>query len=100
MHSPTQARYFYDLVVRMLPIRHANVVHTVSQILTMVSLVAANRGLAFVPHSATLLGIRGVEFLPLEGGDSEQVELHALWNRRITNPALSRLLKDLEFAME
>lgn len=100
MHSPTQARYFYDLVVRMLPIRHANVVHTVSQILTMVSLVAANRGLAFVPHSATLLGIRGVEFLPLEGGDSEQVELHALWNRRITNPALSRLLRDLEFAME
>jgi len=100
MHSPTQARYFYDLVVRMLPIRHANVVHTVSQILTMVSLVAANRGLAFVPHSATMLGIRGVEFLPLEGGDSEQVELHALWNRRVTNPALSRLLRDLEFAME
>ncbi|MGX5715541.1 LysR substrate-binding domain-containing protein [Arthrobacter sp. MAHUQ-56] len=100
MHSPTQARYFYDLVVRTLPIRHANVVHTVSQILTMVSLVAAKRGLAFVPHSATLLGIRGVEFLPLEGGRDEQVELHALWNRRVTNPALARLLRDLEFAME
>ena len=100
MHSPTQARYFYDLVVRMLPIRHANVVHTVSQILTMVSLVAAKRGLAFVPHSATLLGIRGVQFLPLEDGGHEQVELHALWGRRITNPALSRLLEDLEFAME
>jgi DNA-binding transcriptional LysR family regulator len=100
MHSPTQARYFYDLVVRMLPIRHANVVHTVSQILTMVSLVSANRGLAFVPHSATLLGIKGVEFLPLAVGDAEQVELHAIWNRRITNPALARLLRDLEFAME
>jgi DNA-binding transcriptional LysR family regulator len=100
MHSPTQARYFYDLVVRMLPIQHANVVHTVSQILTMVSLVAAKRGLAFVPHSATLLGIKGVEFLPLEAGREEQVELHALWNRRITNPALARLLRDLEFAME
>ena len=67
MHSPTQARYFYDLVVRMLPIQHGNVVHTVSQILTMVSLVAAKRGVAFVPHSATLLGIQGVEFLPLAG---------------------------------
>jgi DNA-binding transcriptional LysR family regulator len=100
MHSPTQARYFYDLVVRMLPVQHANVVHTVSQILTMVSLVAAKRGLAFVPHSATLLGIKGVEFLPLEAGREEQVELHALWNRRITNPALARLLRDLEFAME
>lgn len=100
MHSPTQARYFYDLVVRMLPVRHTNVVHTVSQILTMVSLVAAKRGLAFVPHSATLLGIKGVEFLPLEAAGGEQVELHALWNRRITNPALARLLRDLEFAME
>jgi DNA-binding transcriptional LysR family regulator len=100
MHSPTQARYFYDLVVRMLPIRHSNVVHTVSQILTMVSLVAAKRGLAFVPHSATMLGIKGVEFLPLEAGRGEQVELHALWNRRITNPALARLLRGLEFDME
>ncbi|SEQ74962.1 LysR family transcriptional regulator [Arthrobacter sp. OV608] len=100
MHSPTQARYFYDLVVSMLPIRHTNVVHTVSQILTMVSLVAAKRGLAFVPHSATMLGIKGVEFLPLEAGRGEQVELHALWNRRITNPALARLLQDLEFSME
>ena len=100
MQSATQARYFYDLVVRTLPFNHANVVHTVSQILTMVSLVAANRGVAFVPHSATLLGIKGVEFLPLAVGDSEQVELHAIWNRRITNPALARLLRDLEFAME
>ena len=100
MHSPTQARYFYDLVVRMFPVRHANVVHTVSQILTMVSLVAAKRGLAFVPQSATTLGIHGVGFLPLEGGHRGQVEMHALWNRRITNPALSRLLRDLEFAME
>ncbi|NUT71437.1 LysR substrate-binding domain-containing protein [Pseudarthrobacter sp. C4D7] len=98
MHSPTQARYFYDLVVRMFPVRHANVVHTVSQILTMVSLVAANRGLAFIPESATILGIHGVRFLPLEGGSHQPVELHALWNRRITNPALSRLLRELDFA--
>ncbi|WP_285246795.1 LysR family transcriptional regulator [Pseudarthrobacter sp. efr-133-R2A-89] len=100
MHSPTQARYFYDLVIRMFPVRHANVVHTVSQILTMVSLVAAKRGLAFVPHSATTLAIDGVGFLPLAGGSREPAELHALWNRRITNPALSRLLRDLEFAAE
>jgi DNA-binding transcriptional LysR family regulator len=98
MHSPTKATYFYDLVVRMLPIEHANVVHTVSQILTMVSLVAARRGVAFVPHSATLLAINGVEFLPLAGMESEQpVELHAIWNRRVVNPALRRLLQDLEF---
>jgi DNA-binding transcriptional LysR family regulator len=101
MHSPTKATYFYDLVVRMLPIQHSNVVHTVSQILTMVSLVAARRGVAFVPHSATLLAIKGVDFLPLAGMESEQpVELHAIWNRKIENPALRRLLQDLEFRTE
>lgn len=98
MHSPTQARYFYDLVVRLLPIDHGNVVHTVSQIVTMVSLVAAKRGVAFVPESATALGINGVTFLPLAAGSTGQVELHALWNRRITNPALRLLLRDLEFS--
>ncbi|MCE3246040.1 MAG: LysR family transcriptional regulator [Arthrobacter sp.] len=78
MHSPTQAQYFY-------------------QILTMVSLVAAKRGLAFVPHSATLLGVRGVEFLPLHSSVGDPVELHAIWNRSSRNPALTRLLRSLEF---
>lgn len=101
MHSPTKATYFYDLVVKLIPIQHANVVHTVSQVLTMVSLVAARRGVAFVPHSATLLGLRGVEFLPIAGMDTEQpVELHAIWNRKLENPALRRLLQDLEFRAE
>ena len=101
MHSPTQAAYFYDLVIRMHDIQHGNVLHTVSQILTMVSLVAARRGVAFVPHSATLLAIKGVEFLPLAGASSEDpVELHAIWNRKVANPALRRLLQDLEFRTE
>jgi DNA-binding transcriptional LysR family regulator len=100
MHSPTDARYFYDLVIRMIPIRHTNVVHTVSQILTMVSLVAAKRGVAFVPHSATLLGVQGVRFLPLASSVDDPVELHAIWNRNITNPALSRILASLEFRQD
>lgn len=97
MHSSTQARYFYDLVVRMIPIQHTNVVHTVSQILTMVSLVAAKRGVAFVPHSATLLGVHAVEFLPLESSVNDPVELHAIWTRNITNPALALALRTLDF---
>jgi DNA-binding transcriptional LysR family regulator len=101
MHSPTKAAYFYDLVVKLIPIQHANVVHTVSQVLTMVSLVAARRGVAFVPHSATLLAIKGVEFLPIAGMESGQpVELHAIWNRKVGNPALRRLLQNLEFRAE
>ena len=39
------------------------VVHSVSQVLTMLWLVAAGRGIAFVPASAALLGIPGVVFV-------------------------------------
>ncbi|MGY1620771.1 LysR substrate-binding domain-containing protein [Geodermatophilus sp. SYSU D00965] len=92
MHSPTKARYFYDLVVGLVPVAHENVVHTVSQVLTMLWLVAASRGVAFVPESATRLHIDGVEFVPLATPVAEPVELHLLWMRQSRNPALWRVL--------
>ncbi|WP_460691230.1 LysR substrate-binding domain-containing protein [Nesterenkonia suensis] len=95
MYSPTTARYFYDLAIRNVPIQHGNVVHTVSQILTMVSLVAARRGVAFVPESAQRLGVPGVRHLPL-ADQTDHVELHAIWRRGHQNPALRRLLAVLE----
>ncbi|WP_113718955.1 LysR family transcriptional regulator [Arthrobacter dokdonensis] len=98
MYSPTQARYFYDLVVRTLPVQHGNVVYSVSQILTMVSLVAAKRGIAFVPEAAKKLGVEGVVFLPLARSYGQPVELHAIWIKNVTNPALKRLLQDFEFS--
>ena len=91
MHSPTKARYFYDLVVRQIDIEHQNVIHTVSQILTMITLVAAGRGIAFVPESAKLLGVEGVSYLRLEDVAEDAVELHAIWNRDTRNPALAKL---------
>ena len=51
----TRARYFYDLVVGMVPIAAGGVVHSVSQILTMLWLVAAgprHRVRAGVGHAA------------------------------------------------
>ncbi len=98
MHSPTQARYFYDLVVSMVPVASENVVHTVSQVLTMLWLVAAGRGVAFVPASAARLPIKGVEFLRLETPVPDPVELHLLWARGSRNPALRRVLELLEAA--
>jgi DNA-binding transcriptional LysR family regulator len=92
MHSPTRARYFYDLVVSMVPAASQNAVHTVSQILTMLWLVAAGRGIAFVPSSAARLPIEGVEFVRLETPVPEPVELHLLWVRESRNPALRRVL--------
>ena len=100
MHSPTKARYFYDLVVRQIDIEHQNVVHSVSQILTMITLVAAGRGIAFVPESAKLLGVEGVRYLRLDDIPEDAVELHAIWNRDTRNPALAKLAQIVRGAMQ
>lgn len=92
MHSPTKARYFYDLVVRRIDIEHENVRHTVSQILTMIALVSAGRGIAFVPESAKLLGVNGVTYLRLSEIPDDPVQLHAIWSKTSRNPALERLV--------
>ncbi len=99
MHSPTQARYFYDLVVSLVPVAHENVVHTVSQVLTMLWLVGARRGIAFVPASAAQLHLAGIEFAKLETPVPEPVELHLLWARESPNPALWRVLQVLDGAL-
>jgi DNA-binding transcriptional LysR family regulator len=96
MHSPTEAKYFYDLVVGSVSIAPEQTVHTVSQILTMLWLVAAGRGIAFVPGSAVRLPIEGVGFVPLKLAEPEPVELHLLWRRNSANPALWRVLDVLE----
>lgn len=95
MHSPTRARYFYDLVVSLVAVPPQNVVHTVGQILTMLWLVEANRGLAFVPDSARRLGIAGVEYRALDMPRPDPVELHLLWPRTSTNPALASVVDAL-----
>jgi DNA-binding transcriptional LysR family regulator len=92
MHSPTEAKYFYDLVVGSVSIAPEQTVHTVSQILTMLWLVAARRGIAFVPASAARLPIEGVGFVRLKLAEPDPVELHLLWRRDSANPALWRVL--------
>jgi DNA-binding transcriptional LysR family regulator len=96
MHSPTKARYFYDLVAGVVPIPQEDIVHTVSQVLTMLWLVAARRGIAFVPASAVRLPIAGVGFVRLATPVPEPVELHLLWLRESANPALRRVLEVLD----
>ncbi|MEV0643659.1 LysR family transcriptional regulator [Phytomonospora sp. NPDC050363] len=97
-HSPLRARYFYDLVVSMIPLAQEHVVHSVSQVLTMLWLVSARRGLAFVPASARLLGIPGVSYAALDTPVPEPVELHLLWPRDSRNPAVRRVLAVLDEA--
>jgi DNA-binding transcriptional LysR family regulator len=98
MYSPIKARYFYDLVVRLFPIASENIVHTVSQVLTMLWLVAGGRGIAFVPASSSRLGIPGVTLRSIDGQPTRPVELHLLWSRESRNPALYTVLDCLRQA--
>ncbi|MEV4280622.1 LysR family transcriptional regulator [Actinoplanes xinjiangensis] len=98
-HSQQKARYFYDLVVSMVPLAQERVIHTVSQVITMLWLVSGGRGVAFVPESARLIGIPHVNYLPIATPIVDPVELHLLWPRRSDNPALPRAISALSFLM-
>jgi DNA-binding transcriptional LysR family regulator len=90
-YSPSQARYFHDLTVRFLADSHPRTEQRVQQILTVILLVAAGRGVALVPASARHLGVEGVTYCGL-GVPGEPVELHAIWPRDSTNPVVQRVL--------
>jgi DNA-binding transcriptional LysR family regulator len=96
MYSAGRARYFYDLVVATIAVEHQRVTHRVSQVLTMLWLVSARRGIAFVPASAMRLGIPGVRYVALATAVPEPVELHLVWPRESRNPVLGRVLDVLE----
>jgi DNA-binding transcriptional LysR family regulator len=90
-YSPSQARYFHELTVRFLHDAHPRIEQQVQQILTVVLLVAAGRGVALVPASARHLGVEGVAYreLALPG---QPVELHAIWRRDAVGAVLQRVL--------
>lgn len=95
MYSPVQARYFYDLTASVLADVRPRFTQYVTQIHTVIALVAAGRGAAVVPKSAENLGMSGVRYIPLTGIDPAPVELHAAWRRQADNPALQRLIDHL-----
>jgi DNA-binding transcriptional LysR family regulator len=100
-YAPIEARYFYDLVARLVPVDPKSVAYSVSQIVTMLWLVAGDRGLAIVPASAARLRIDGVAFLPLAGIAAEPVELHLVWPRDTRNAAVRSIATSIhpaEFA--
>lgn len=92
-HSPTKARYVYDLAAGVVSTPHAKFINTASQSLTMILLVRAGRGVALVPKSASVLGIEGVHYAELSDFEEELLELHAIWVRGSSNPALKRVLQ-------
>ncbi|MEU0502295.1 LysR family transcriptional regulator [Nocardia sp. NPDC005998] len=95
VYAPGPARYFADLVSGILAAVPYTATHELTQVHTMLALVAAGRGLALVPETSTHLHPDGVRFRPLDGVE-EAVVLHAVWRRDCANPALHRVIELLD----
>ncbi|SUB54233.1 Ben and cat operon transcriptional regulator [Nocardia brasiliensis] len=95
VYAPGPARYFADLVAGILAAVPYTSTHELTQVHTMLALVAAGRGLALVPETAGHLHPDGVRFRPLDGVD-DPVVLYAVWRRDCANPALHRVVQLLD----
>lgn len=91
LHSPSSARYFYDLIVRNFDIDHRDVVHSLSQVATMVSLVASGHGVALVPESVGVLNIHGVGYRAFDDLRRDIVQLQLILPAGSRNPAAEKL---------
>lgn len=100
-YHPEQSRYFHELSVRFLANARPQIEQRVHQVMTVLLLVAADRGLALAPSSATSLAIPGIVFKELVhgGGDTaldadpeRPVELYAVWARESVSPVVRRVL--------
>jgi DNA-binding transcriptional LysR family regulator len=95
-YSLTDSKYFHDLVTTVLANVDVRSTQRVTQVHSMMALVAAGRGAAIVPASARHLRMDRVVLRPILGWDREVVELRAVWRRDARNPALARALEMLD----
>ncbi|MQY19092.1 LysR substrate-binding domain-containing protein [Nocardia macrotermitis] len=95
VYAPGPARYFAELMTRTLAGISYDPADRLTQVHTMLALVAAGRGLALVPDTASHLHPDGVRYRPL-AGTHEPAELYAVWRRHPANPALRRVIDLLE----
>jgi DNA-binding transcriptional LysR family regulator len=95
MYSPIEARYFHDLVATVFATGGVKPDFTqyVSQIHSILALVAAGLGAALVPAAATNLHFEGVIFREVRKMRSMQpAELYVAWKPDNDNPARQRVL--------
>jgi DNA-binding transcriptional LysR family regulator len=90
MWSPLEARYFYDLITGLCATalvvpRH---VQFITQTHTMLALVGVGLGLALVPEAAQALHFERVVLRPIRCRPPAVAELHLVWRRDASNPAL------------
>ncbi len=90
MWAPVEARYFYDLITGLCSAARAAPRHVqfITQTHTILALVSAGLGVALVPDSARALNFDRVVMRPLRAPAQAVAELHLVWRRDATNPAL------------
>ncbi|MBA2947782.1 LysR substrate-binding domain-containing protein [Streptomyces himalayensis] len=97
MYSPTEARYFHELLISIFRTAHVTPVYSqyLSQVHSILALVNWGLGVALVPEAAAQLRYADIVFKPVELPIPEPVELDLVWRRNNDNPALHTLLRHL-----
>ncbi|WNE94291.1 LysR substrate-binding domain-containing protein [Streptomyces luomodiensis] len=97
MYSPVEARYFHELLVSVFRAAQVTPRFTqyLSQVHSLLAMVNAGWGIAFVPESAAQMRFPGITFRSLELPDPAPVELHLVWRKNNDNPVLHSLLRHL-----
>lgn len=97
MYSTNEARYFYDLVLRLFDSVNSKptISQIASQIPALMALVAVGLGVSLVPASAMDFAPPGVVFEELDGpgglGDLNHSDIFLAWEEHSENPAARRL---------
>lgn len=87
------ASYFADLVASVLVNVRPRSRQRVTQVHTMLALVAAGRGVAIVPEAATTFHLDGVAIRPIAEWPQPIAEIRAVWHPHNRNAALHRALE-------
>ncbi|MFE1446177.1 LysR substrate-binding domain-containing protein [Streptomyces olivaceoviridis] len=96
MYSPTEARYFHELLLTTFRSAQVRPVFTqyLSQVHSILALVNIGWGIALVPEAAAEMRPTGVVYRPLHlPGHPRPVELDYVWRKSNDNPALHALLQ-------
>ncbi|MFH9090023.1 MULTISPECIES: LysR substrate-binding domain-containing protein [unclassified Streptomyces] len=96
MYSPTEARYFHELLLTTFRGAQVRPVFTqyLSQVHSILALVNIGWGIALVPEAAAGMRPTGVVYRPLHlPGHPRPVELDYVWRKSNDNPALHALLR-------
>jgi DNA-binding transcriptional LysR family regulator len=89
----------HDLTIKLFAEagRHANIAQLADEKQTIVNLVAAEMGVAIVPHWTSRMPAKGVRYLPLKtaGGEMNKLPLAVAWVGEARDPLRDAMLATL-----